>query len=525
MAESKTGQINIMAKEINGKASGEIRDDAKTIKNETGGNFYQSGGEGGVVHDKNEDRKEIKESKNESENADFDIKLSINKQDNTFVPLGIPDFNKKVENQFIKFKVIITGEGINHWQLDIKNKDEIIYTAHSATDELKEVVVLTKSKKHTKTSDEAKLEDTKPKRFWPAGEYMVTWNGFDKNEIYKSNQFIENNLTATIKGTGDSKDKTSEAVKLQFEREEASWVDVVINKKTKRIDVTLRVNLKDGGTKGLNTWNNTRYNGTPGSVKEFHDWDKIPESVLKSKGKPVIEVRTRSYDELKQLAIEGLKNHWGRNSKNSIGNNVDIDGEKYEVFIDPIVTTENSMKEVSVTFNTNTNWGRSNNPGCINGFKSYLANAAKYIPYVPLDATIYYNVGYLNFSYKFESEILLKQDWGYTDGTAIYNGRVKENMEDKEFSFTAAHELGHSIIKEYAVSAGGSVDYSYEHKGSSGYSSTKPVLEGGFEYPSTGEIDLMKYYNNDPRRYDYDRVIADEIDVLGLIWLAKIKIK
>jgi hypothetical protein len=59
MAEKKVGQINIMAKDINGNASGGIRDDAKTIKNETGGNFYQSGGKGGVVHDKNEDRKPV----------------------------------------------------------------------------------------------------------------------------------------------------------------------------------------------------------------------------------------------------------------------------------------------------------------------------------------------------------------------------------------------------------------------------------------------------------------------------------
>jgi hypothetical protein len=35
----------------------------------------------------------------------------------------------------------------------------------------------------------------------------------------------------------------------------------------------------------------------------------------------------------------------------------------------------------------------------------------------------------------------------------------------------------------------------------------------------------MKYYNDGPRRYDYDRIIADEVDVLGLIWLTKINIK
>ncbi|NRS90757.1 hypothetical protein HNQ02_003704 [Flavobacterium sp. 7E] len=35
----------------------------------------------------------------------------------------------------------------------------------------------------------------------------------------------------------------------------------------------------------------------------------------------------------------------------------------------------------------------------------------------------------------------------------------------------------------------------------------------------------MKYYNNDPYRYDYDRIVAAENDLLGLIWLTKIEIK
>jgi hypothetical protein len=35
----------------------------------------------------------------------------------------------------------------------------------------------------------------------------------------------------------------------------------------------------------------------------------------------------------------------------------------------------------------------------------------------------------------------------------------------------------------------------------------------------------MKYYNEDPLRYDYDRVVAAEVDVLGLLWLTKINIK
>ncbi|WP_165769829.1 hypothetical protein [Flavobacterium araucananum] len=46
----------------------------------------------------------------------------------------------------------------------------------------------------------------------------------------------------------------------------------------------------------------------------------------------------------------------------------------------------------------------------------------------------------------------------------------------------------------------------------------------GENYPVSGEVDLMKYYNND-RIKDTLKTIASEKDVLGLIWLTKIKIK
>lgn len=46
----------------------------------------------------------------------------------------------------------------------------------------------------------------------------------------------------------------------------------------------------------------------------------------------------------------------------------------------------------------------------------------------------------------------------------------------------------------------------------------------GENYPAFGEIDLMKYYNGDKPKDFHKRIIATERDVLGLIWLSKIKI-
>jgi hypothetical protein len=47
----------------------------------------------------------------------------------------------------------------------------------------------------------------------------------------------------------------------------------------------------------------------------------------------------------------------------------------------------------------------------------------------------------------------------------------------------------------------------------------------GENYPTQGEVDLMKYYNNEPNPKDMTRLVAAEKDVLSLIWLTKIKIK
>lgn len=137
---------------------------------------------------------------------------------------------------------------------------------------------------------------------------------------------------------------------------------------------------------------------------------------------------------------------------------------------------------------------------------------------------IYYNVGYVNNLYKFESQLFIKKDhWIYLNPLDFY--KKKSNI-NRDFSYTAAHELGHSILKAFAEKGGGDTDYSYKHKGSSDYSNTKPINEGGEDYRLiTGEIDLMKYYNNDPRWYDFDRIKVSQKDVLRLLWLTKLELK
>ncbi len=55
--EKKKGQITVVAKNIKGKANGQILEESKQTRNTTGGMFYQDGKKGGVSHNKNKNRK------------------------------------------------------------------------------------------------------------------------------------------------------------------------------------------------------------------------------------------------------------------------------------------------------------------------------------------------------------------------------------------------------------------------------------------------------------------------------------
>jgi len=109
-----------------------------------------------------------------------------------------------------------------------------------------------------------------------------------------------------------------------------------------------------------------------------------------------------------------------------------------------------------------------------------------------------------------------------------------ESKEKEDFKETSAHEIGHELLQAYH----GTI-YSWQHKGSSYYfpQDKKPINESlsdkithldfmesnGENAPKSGEIDLMKYYND---YSDYkDRIVASEKDVKGLLQLTKLSLK
>ncbi|WP_445711451.1 hypothetical protein [Flavobacterium sp.] len=213
-----------------------------------------------------------------------------------------------------------------------------------------------------------------------------------------------------------------------------------------------------------------------------------------SPNNPVIKTRTKSFQDLEKLALEGLNYHWGRNSNHAVAKNVMINGEAYEVFINAINTKENSMDDVSLIYNTNRGWMRSGNPG------SATLNPISWIGNLISREAICYNDGYIKYS---------SGNWYYSSN----------NDEDLEFKFTSAHEIGHEILKSYGGTA-----YSYGHKGSVNVV-TQSMKNNSTNYSKNGEIDIMPYYPKNPPPSLYNRYTASQNDVLSLIWLTKFTIQ
>ncbi|UTN02713.1 hypothetical protein L0669_15420 [Flavobacterium bizetiae] len=458
-----------------------------------------------------------------SKYADFDIHFEIDKEEKTIVPFGIVDFENKAENQFFRFKYTLEKSDIDEFYFEIiTERGDQLYEYNC----LKPAVIdneykepLFKSEKTSKIPMNSALipegsPDFEPKDYTAMGSYTLSWDGFDKDGIYDSTRFNNKDLKARITAIKNGRRK-SIVVDFSTKYDQVEWTDVKIDKNTKRIDLSLRVNLTDGGENGLTCQaiNASDIYGMP--ARTVCDWDKIPKSEINSNN-PIIKIRTRSFEELKQLAFAGLEHYWGRNKSRVIGNYVKIN-DNYEVFINAINSNKNALNSLPLIYNTNGDWMRSGNPGG-NYFDESLAdNIIDSFPDAGVIQRLSYNVGYIEYS----------NGWGYSF----------EKDEDEEFKETASHELGHELLQAYSGTA-----FSYQHKGSSYYfpQDTKPTKgnetvwdiikrdkmpeSSGENYPLKGEVDLMKYYNND-RIKDKSRTIAAEKDVLGLIWLTKIKVK
>lgn len=376
----------------------------------------------------------------------FEVKATLEKEENKkgFVPLGIPAFGGTLEKGTIDFSYEIKGDSAQELILQIRDGNKEIY------------------KEEIKNGDNRLTE----------GKHNWQWNGFDNDNVLDTKLLTSQKLNLYITAKSNSGETAHSIVDFKLSYKKVNWVDVKINNKDLEIWVNLRVNLRNGGAKGLNRGNS------------------VSKSALSFYGKHPLSKQNKSYEELRELAFYGINRYWSRN-KHNIGLGVTINSQCYEV------TTcadfdEKGMIAPKIAFFTN----KANTR--FNSSRNWF-----------LSRCLFYRIGYVQYSD-------LKNDpLNFTDGW-VY---IMEEDAIMDFMETAAHELGHQLLAEYS-----GILRSYNHKGSSTLISQAPLK--GTIYPKNGEIDLMKYVEQNQVPADfYDRVILAEEDLLGALWLSKMEIQ
>lgn len=298
---------------------------------------------------------------------------------------------------------------------------------------------------------------------------MILWDGFDNNDIYDSTHFNNRTLKAIITAEKNGIKKTKE-VEFRTSYKEVDWVDVRIDKKNKRIDASLRVNLKDGGAEGLKKYK------------------KISKEALAYYNLPPLTSQARSYKEIEKYTLEGILKLWSRNSAN-VGRGVNIGSDLFEVYVNAETNTK-GLAAQKIVYQTNTKPGRSRN--------------------WELSRILYFYEGYLYYN-----------DWKNLNNNHPYyknKGCSYQDADCEDYKMVSAHEIGHEILLAY-----GGHTYSKTHKGTSHWSMViQDPSEDATPIPTVGEIDLMKYYTN---YYDVQRTVISEFDLLKLIWLTKIMVR
>lgn len=379
-----------------------------------------------------------------SENNNFDIELTkTNIKNGLFVPCGVPFYENKKSNDKIDFEIKIKKGIFEYLKLELE------------TEPGKYQLIKRISGPHH-----------------PGKKITVDWDGF-VNDVYESKKFTsKDGVNFRVKGYAFDKEQCSHTKNIKFEYKNKDWIDIVINKKSLKVDVTLRINIKDSGDFGIHT-----------------SWRRIPELAIKRSGKPPIKTRILTFDQLKKIALEGMNYYWSRNNSHPVGKSVLINGQEYQFTVNCINATASHMPSMPIIFASNWSPGRSCN--------------------WELSRKTYYNIGYIEFQ-KFSGNSN-NSTWEYWD----------KPLADNMFKHTFSHEMGHEILLAY----GGQM-YSKKHKGSS--SVLQSPVEGT-KYPRTGEIDLMKYADESERRYDlklfYERSVAAAEDVASLIHISGLDLK
>ncbi|MGP4971986.1 PAAR domain-containing protein [Psychrobacter aquimaris] len=295
-----------------------------------------------------------------------------------------------------------------------------------------------------------------------AGDMVAfEWNGFVKDK-YDSSMLVHGEQEFKVTGQSKSGFSADHSKTVKFGYKQEQWADIKINKQNKRIDVSLRINIADA----------IEFRGIPPSKVAV---EEIKASRLLNR---MLVKPNMTDNDLLKLASAGVKKYWSRNhsTHSHIKPHVTIQKQVYQVYTEAILSNKRATNQTKVTYNTNGKFGRSNN--------------------FPKFQEVVYNTGCLK-----------RSDGRWVTRNADYS--------NNKFEETFAHELGHTFVSAYRG------DYqSLIHEGSS---TVLQAPNDTYQYPTKGELDLMKYARGEPKDF-FERVVANETDVKGLLWASRLEL-
>ncbi|MFQ6548980.1 hypothetical protein AADZ90_013565 [Aestuariibius sp. 2305UL40-4] len=328
----------------------------------------------------------------------------------------------------------------------------------------------------------------------PEGSYQWLWDGY-VDDVLSTKLLKMANLQIRVVGVKGQafRDHRAALRGRPFTgcREPADWVDVIVDRGARTVDVEWRIAFDDGGVDGRGT-------------------------------------SPRSYAVLQAMALVGIARHWGRNASNVSSSTLSVplsegrittSNGSYQVAVKPVAQQQDATPSMTLEVSMKEDFGRSVNSSCACGV-GFVRGAGDLFS----DTTrTWYSYGYFLAR---EEQINAKRPTASQKSQSAVAADAQAKA-DADFEQTIAHEMGHAVLATYAFESEGADNYSWVHKGSS------QGLTSGYDTPSTGEkgyeapigsgtaADLMKYYDF---YINPDRYIAAEYDVKALIWLSNVTV-
>lgn len=351
----------------------------------------------------------------------FDVNISLGRHE-VFTPLKLPDKRGRPGHESINFRIELKNAGkVDKLTAEVVHHGTVIWSETIGTN-------LTPS------------------------TYEWTWDGYDSAGVLRTARFKDGSLYArAIAYRGP--EQRQDILFIHGVPEAVNWVDATVDRTLNSVSTEVRVDFRDGGSRG--------------------HADKCR---LGGYGTHIIP-----HQDLLRMALEGIDYHWSRTILH--------DSIQWAVATSARAQKKDAFKYLALMLNHKEKLMRSWNPRG-NWLGNFLTLFVK--------ARVVYNC----------YDPVYPGFWGND-----------KSILDTRFRMDTAHEFGHIVLLK-----GRGMFYSWTHKGSTTLVS-QDTHAGTPQIPSTGEIDLMKYYQRlQANESEHLRTLAAEEEVKMLIWLSRIHI-